>query len=93
MDHEATADLHEELRLLLNTWDPLGVADLAPDEYDGLAGRVLGRLARGATTTEMGEFMWLEMEELFGIDPAGCEADKMGARLAFWYSAKRGTDS
>jgi hypothetical protein len=77
----------------LNVWDPLGVADIAPDEYDGLSGRVLGRLALGATTMEMGEFMWREMEELFGIDPAACEADKMGARLAFWYAAKQARNS
>jgi hypothetical protein len=90
MDQEAIADLHNELRLLLNAWDPLGVADLVADEYDGLAGRVLGRLAQGATTAEMGEFLWFEMEEPFGIDPSGCEADEMGARLAAWYAAKQG---
>lgn len=89
VDADAIADLHGELRALLNAWDPLGVADLVPDDYDGLSGRILGRLARGATPVEMGEFMWFEMEDLFGIDPEGCQADKFGERMAAWYQAKQ----
>lgn len=44
---EDLADLTPELRALVNTWDPIGVADLRPDEYDYLSGLILARLGSG----------------------------------------------
>jgi hypothetical protein len=41
-------DAQDNLRYLLNEWDPIGVADLVQDEYDCLIGPILSRLTRGA---------------------------------------------
>ena len=59
--HEA--DIHDvehqqaNLRYLLNQWDPIGVADLAADEYDSLIAPLWSRLSRGATRAEISEFL------------------------------------
>ena len=40
-EEEDFADLTPELLVVLNEWDSLGVADLSPDEYDGLNGNTV----------------------------------------------------
>jgi hypothetical protein len=59
------------LRELLNTWDPIGIVpDGGPlDEYDCLIGPMLGRLERGADARELAEFLRLELDDHFGLDP------------------------
>jgi len=45
IDHIRLADLQDELRYLLNRWDPIGIYDevlnYPPDEYDCLIGPLL----------------------------------------------------
>ena len=47
------ATLQDELRYLLNRWDPIGVYDetlnFPPDEYDCMIAPLLTRLSRGET--------------------------------------------
>ena len=59
------------LRELLNTWDPIGVvSDGGPlDEYDCLIAPMLDRLERGADARELAEFLRLELDDHFGLDP------------------------
>jgi hypothetical protein len=83
--------LQDELRHLLNRWDPIGVYDEAldfpPDEYDCLLAPLLTRLARRDSRTQLSEFLWCEIEDHFGLDPVQCGTDMFADRLLAWYAA------
>ena len=49
-------DSYSELRSLLNEWDPIGVADVAPDEYDCLNGPLVLMLVEGASRDQIADF-------------------------------------
>ena len=74
------------LQYLLNQWDPIGVADIAPDEYDCLIGPLLTRLRDRASRAQISEFLWFELEDHFGLDPGGHEVDAMANRLVAWWA-------
>ena len=80
------ADVQANLRLLLNEWDPIGVADIVPDEYDCMIAPLLSRLAGGGGRSEMSEFLWYELEDHFGLDPAAGDTDGMANRLVAWWA-------
>ncbi|KOU14516.1 hypothetical protein ADK52_36790 [Streptomyces sp. WM6372] len=76
-----------DLRHLLNEWDPIGVADLVRDEYDCMLAPLLGRLCGGTSQTEIGEFLRHELEDHFGLDPLGLRPDAMAARVVAWWES------
>ncbi|MFJ2016686.1 hypothetical protein [Streptomyces nodosus] len=77
-----------ELRHLLNEWDPIGLADdLVQDEYDCMLAPLLGLLCRGAGQTEIGEFLRHELEDHFGLNPLGLRPDAMAARVIAWWTS------
>jgi hypothetical protein len=80
-------DAQDNLRYLLNEWDPIGVADLVNDEYDCLLAPLLSRLSTGATRAGISEFLWYELADHFGLGPAGLEVDRMADRLVAWWVA------
>ena len=86
------ADLGENLRVLLNHWDPIGVYDeqsnFPPDEYDCLIGPLLSRLARGEGVAGISEFLWFELEDHFGLDPARKESDQFARQLVAWFGSQ-----
>ncbi len=85
MQPDEIADLTPELRAILNGWDPIGVADLDPSEYDGLNGSILGCLSRcGDLETFSGSFATLARD--FCRDPDEVEA--MAVRLHAWFDTK-----
>ncbi|GGP41009.1 MULTISPECIES: hypothetical protein [Streptomyces] len=71
----------KNLRQLLNEWDPVGVADEVPDEYDCLLAPLLGRLRRGADQAEIAAFLRTELVEHFGLTPSPSEPGTVAARL------------
>jgi len=102
IDHIRLADLQDELRYLLNRWDPIGIYDevlnYPPDEYDCLIGPLLTRLARHDSRATLSEYLWNEVENHFGLDPVRCgtdpgsilfDAEPTRSRTASW----RGTPS
>jgi hypothetical protein len=86
------AGLQDELRYLLNRWDPIGIydeqLDFPPDEYDCLIGPLLTRLARHDSRASLSEYPWHEVEDHFGLDPVQCETGRFADRLLAWYAAK-----
>ncbi len=79
-----------DLRNLLNEWDPIGVGDDVQDEYDCMLAPLLQRLRGGADQAEIGEFLRYELEDHFGLDPLGLRPDAMAGRLiARWTSVGR----
>jgi hypothetical protein len=89
---DSLADLQQELRYLLNRWDPIGVydesLDFPPDEYDCLIGPLLVRLARCDSRADLSQYLWDEIEEHFGLDPVRCGTDHFADRLLAWYAAR-----
>ncbi|MDT7804785.1 MAG: hypothetical protein QOI78_8218 [Actinomycetota bacterium] len=84
-------DAQDNVRYLLNRWDPIGVADEVDDEYDCLVAPLLSRLAAGAGRAEIGEFLWYELTDHFGLsDPAAHDSDRMADRLVAWWAAVSG---
>ena len=94
VDPDALLPLQDNLRYLLNRWDPIGIydekLDFPPDEYDCLIAPVLTRLSRGDGLAEMSEFLWFELEDHFGLDPTMLGADDFAAKLVAWYRAAAG---
>ena len=74
-------DAQLNLRYLLNEWDPIGVADLATDEYDCLIAPLLTRLDNGADPAEISEFLRYELEDHFDLDPTHYDVDSVANRL------------
>jgi hypothetical protein len=81
---EAAAALGEAL-----TWL---VSDLVDDEYDCLLAPA--RLTIGSSRAEVSEFVWFELEDHLGLDPARYDVDRgparrMGCQLdGPWLSAR-----
>ncbi|MFJ3666788.1 hypothetical protein ACIPSE_10080 [Streptomyces sp. NPDC090106] len=77
------------LRRLLNEWDPIGVGDEVPDEYDCMLTPLLERLRRGAPEAEIADFLCRELGDHFGLDPVLSRPEAMAARvIAWWHTAK-----
>jgi hypothetical protein len=74
----------ENLRDLLNNWDPLGVADLVSDEYECLLAPLWTRLRTGCSRAQVTEFLWFELEDHFGLDPARYDVDRFANQLVAW---------
>ncbi|WP_345620690.1 hypothetical protein [Streptomyces ziwulingensis] len=77
----------DELRRLLNEWDPIGVADDVRDEYDCMLAPLLQRLRSGADRAAIGEFPRRELEDHFGLDPLGLGPDVMATRVIDWWAS------
>jgi hypothetical protein len=77
-------DPQANLRHLLNQWDPIGVADLVNDEYDCMLSPLLRRLGSGQGPADISEYLWSELEDHFGLDPANHDVDGMANRLVAW---------
>ena len=58
-------------RVLLQTWDPIGIRDEpnAQDEYDMYLDGVYGLLANGATDDEISNHLWHIVKDRMGLDP------------------------
>ena len=80
------ADLTSELRALLNEWDPIGVADIVDDEYDGLNGEILAQLAQGADLASFTEYFLRASE---GFSTSLDESHAVAARLHAWFHSKQ----
>ncbi|MFD8888804.1 hypothetical protein ACFV0H_41050 [Streptomyces erythrochromogenes] len=76
-----------ELRRLINEWDPIGVADSVRDEYDCMLPPLLGRLRGGAGRTEIAEFLQHELEDHFGLASPCPRPDAIAARLVTWWAS------
>jgi hypothetical protein len=79
-----------ELRSLLREWDPIGVygpgSDCPPDEYDCLLVMV-GRLREGASPVQLEKFLFEQLKEHFGLDPAFANAGQFAQKVHRWYWA------
>src|SRR5262249_15593338 len=77
----------DELRQLLNEWDPICVRDLSAhdDEYDCLLGPLLSRLMAGAGTDEVAALLRRRIEDHFGLDPRSVGIDDFAARTVAWW--------
>lgn len=66
--------------LLLTEWDPIGVYPGGPrDEYDVYAARVCSLLARGASQTEVTDYLHKAAQEQMGLE--GPPAEGLGRKL------------
>ncbi|MET9622762.1 hypothetical protein ABZZ37_18655 [Streptomyces sp. NPDC006464] len=77
----------DDLRRLLNEWDPIGVADDVHDEYDCMVAPLFQRIRSGADGTAIGEFLRHELEDHFGLDPLGLRPDIMAVRVIDWWTS------
>jgi hypothetical protein len=81
-------ELERNLKYLVWQWDPIGVADIAPDdEYDCLVSPLLSKLVNGADRSKISGFLWYELEDHFGLDPRRYDVDAMADRLVAWWAA------
>jgi hypothetical protein len=75
------------LRVVLNEWDPIGVigadSDGPEDEYDCLRWPLVSRFQRGASRTEVANFLREELQDHFGLN--GSVSDETIDRLFSWW--------
>jgi hypothetical protein len=83
-------DAQENLRYLLNQWDPIGVADIVIDEYDCMIAPLVSMLSAGAGRAEIGEFLWYELDEHFGLSLGSRRTDQLADRPVAWWAAVGG---
>jgi len=77
----------DDLRRLLNEWNPIGIADAVQDEYDCMLPPLLQRLRSGANPTAIGEFLRHELEDHFGLGPLGLRLDAIAVHLVEWWKS------
>ena len=83
----------EELRALLNEWDPIGVMaepDWPPNEYDELIAPLRERLDAGATAGELEVFLEAHVRDHIGLEPDVDRESRLATRLVEWYAAGGG---
>ncbi|MFJ4483556.1 hypothetical protein ACIP3D_14505 [Streptomyces longwoodensis] len=78
--------LENDLRNLLNEWDPLGVTEDVQDEYDCMLGPLLELLRRGADQAKVADFLRYELEDHFGIAYLPSEPVRMATRVTSWWT-------
>ncbi|MFG1791207.1 hypothetical protein [Nocardia sp. NPDC049149] len=85
-----SVEIEDNLRYLLNQWDPIGVADLVDDEYECLVGPLLSRLNAGASRSEISKFLWSELDDHFGLNPYHAPdhygVDPLADQLVAWWA-------
>jgi len=70
-DGDGWLRLQDEVRAVLNAdWDPIGVADVAPDEYDDYIGPICDMLQSEATQAEMVDFLRMVETKHMGLRPS-----------------------
>jgi hypothetical protein len=70
-DGEAWLDIQDRIREVLNQrWDPIGVADIVEDEYDGYIGEIYQLLKSDSSEATIAEYL------------RSIEADKMELRVS-----------
>jgi hypothetical protein len=70
-DGEKWLEIQDRIRDVLNRqWDPIGVADIVEDEYEGYIGEIYGLLKSGSSEAEIAEHL------------RSIEADKMELRVS-----------
>ena len=82
----------DELRGLLNEWDPIGVMtepDWPATEYDDLVDPLRERLDGGATAGELEVFLEEHVRDHIGVDPDVDRESRLAARLVEWYAGGR----
>jgi hypothetical protein len=85
--------ISNELRYLLNRWDPIGKYGIEPldfpaDEYDCLIGPILTRLGRRDSRARCSEYLRNEIDCHFGLDAVRCGTDAFVDRILAWYAAR-----
>jgi hypothetical protein len=83
----------EELRALLNEWDPIGVMaepDWPANEYDALVDPLRERLDAGATAGELEVFLEAHVRDYIGLEPDVDRESRLANRLVDWYAARSG---
>ncbi|MBI5607687.1 MAG: hypothetical protein HY902_02280 [Deltaproteobacteria bacterium] len=74
--------LHQAIRqVLMERWDPIGIADIAEDEYDGYVPAILLLLLRRASTDEVFNFLWWVETECMGLPGYRAVTEAAAARL------------
>jgi hypothetical protein len=82
------ADGYDDLRRLLNEWDPIGVASMVDDEYDCMIGPLLDRLRGGADREQIRAFLHHELTDHFGLSQP-YDVDGMAYRVTVWWTSTR----
>ena len=98
MQHDAAwaRRAQQELRVLLNEWDPIGVFDpddedhgSGPiDEYDCIRDPLISHLLRGDTRYEVAQFLRDELTGHFGLEPWLVTTNVIDRIFDWWESVK-----
>ena len=77
----------EELRGLLNEWNPIG-GSLPPDEYDCLLKPLLGKLRAGCNEEFVERLLKDALDNHFGLSSAARQAKSFSKKVCAWYRLK-----
>ena len=82
-----------ELRAIVNKWDPIGVFDLDPhwpvDEYDCVTGSLLKMLAAGRPVDEITRYLEDMAGDHFGVQAGPWESERCAHQAYEWFWQKR----
>jgi hypothetical protein len=83
---------HDALRSILNSWDPVGVADVALDEYDCLHGPRVQFLGAGRDHQELASYLREQLASHFGLDRSSPGTDEAAREILAWWSDEGAQD-
>ncbi|MBN2447796.1 MAG: hypothetical protein JXO22_13780 [Phycisphaerae bacterium] len=75
----------------LRRWDPLGLVDESPDEYDGYAPAIVGLLDRGATTDDIARYLNDVIRARMGLPPNPAQDHKVAEELVNLWKRQKHT--
>lgn len=82
---------HELRRLVMNTWDPIGVAGIpeALDEYDGYLGKIAQLLRAHVSADDLADHLQQIRTEAMGLPPDRSLDVSVAEALIAWYEESR----
>jgi hypothetical protein len=87
LDKQQSRQRVAEIRQLWNEWDPIGVAEAVPDEYDAYLAPTLRLLERNASVDEIIEYLnWVTLEHM-GLSQIS-DPRQFVALLQEWFATK-----
>jgi len=85
-----TRESARQLRRILITWDPIGIAGVpeAEDEYDGLISPLLHQLSAGAKEADLEAWLVAQLAGMGLIQDTTARETRLAADLLVWWRSR-----
>ena len=94
MNRSGSTDERDELREILNRWDPIGVYQMTgvewtEDEYDGYVEPLLNQLRLGKTVEQLTQYLGTLVTNLIGAEVVPGKTEQCAEEAFEWFHRRR----